>query len=100
VLTKARGARSTANLKRGGGKSTGRPLKNDPARVTARKLLSNPKYRKMLAQKLNDLTLHPSVHVALMYYAWGKPKETIETNQACPVKIVWVGPDDVEITTT
>lgn len=51
------------------------------------KMLSNPVYRKTLQEKLNDLTLHPSVHVALLYFAWGKPRDSVEIQQVVPVRI-------------
>lgn len=44
----------------------------------ALKLLSRPKYRKTLQKKLDDCTLHPSVHSLLLHYGYGRPKETIE----------------------
>ena len=76
------------NLRRGNpGGETGRPRRDDPARKLARKLLDRPLYRKTLAEKLDNCTLHPSVHVALMYYAWGKPKEDIEIKQVVPIRI-------------
>lgn len=62
--------------------------KNDPARVLARRLLKRPEHLKTLKKKLDDGSLHPSIQVALMYYAWGKPKETIEATHIVPVKIV------------
>lgn len=62
--------------------------KTDPARVLARRLLKRPEHLKTLKKKLDDGSLHPSIQVALMYYAWGKPKETIETTHIVPVKIV------------
>lgn len=62
--------------------------KNDPARILARRLLKRPEHLKTLKKKLDDGSLHPSIQVALMYYAWGKPKETIEATHIVPVKIV------------
>jgi hypothetical protein len=78
MITKARGAKSRSNLKRGGGKGRGgRP--SESARKMALKLLSRPKYRKTLQEKLDNCTLHPSVHSLLLQYAHGRPKEVIET---------------------
>jgi hypothetical protein len=56
-------------------------------RKVARKMLSNPKYLKTVQERLNDCTLHPSVHVALLYYAYDKPTEHIEKTEVTPVRI-------------
>jgi hypothetical protein len=81
MVTKARGAKSRSNLKRGGGKGRGgRP--SESARRMALKLLSRPKYRKTLQEKLDNCTLHPSVHSLLLQYGYGRPKEIIETQGA------------------
>jgi hypothetical protein len=94
VLTKARGDRSQANLLRGGGRSSGRPPKSDRARALALRLLDRPKHLQTLAEKLDTCTLHPSIHVALMYYGWGKPKEVIETTAATKVVINFLPLDE------
>lgn len=56
--------------------------KQDPARVLARRLLKRPEHLKTLKKKLDDGSLHPSIQVALMYYAYGKPKESLELTGA------------------
>jgi hypothetical protein len=85
MITKARGAKSRSNLKKGGGKGRGsRP--SESARRMALKLLSRPKYRKTLQEKLDNCTLHPSVHTLLLQYAHGRPKEIIET-QGAPTSV-------------
>lgn len=60
------------------------------ARAIANKLLERPKFKRSLEQRLDDMSLHPSVLVALMYYAWGKPKDTIEQKSPAPVRITHV----------
>ena len=89
--TKARGARSRANLKRGGQPP---PLKRTPeekaqekeARKIARKLL-DPTYQRNLKKRLREGKAQPGVEVAIWQYAFGKPVETIETKQITPVRI-------------
>jgi hypothetical protein len=81
MVTKQRGAKSQANLKKGGGPGRGgRPPK--AARDMALRMLSDPKYRKTVQEKLNACTLHPSVHALLLQYAYGRPTEKIELEQS------------------
>jgi hypothetical protein len=63
----ATGARSIANLKRGGSKAGGRPRKDDAVRRISRRLILNPAYQRTLKAKLEDGTLHPSMQ-ALVWY--------------------------------
>lgn len=80
---------------RGGARpGSGPKAKNDPGRKLAIKLLNRPLYRAALEKKLDDMTIHPSVLVALFYYAYGKPKEVIETKDVTPVRIQHVYADD------
>lgn len=83
------------NLKRDlppgkGGKrdGAGRIAKDDPGRKFALRLLSRPKFLAAVQTKMDDCTLHPSVMTAVMYYGWGKPRETVEVKQVVPVRIV------------
>lgn len=86
---KARGAKSRANLKRGGVKGGDtRPSEQDKeVRRISRKLLLAPAYQARLQARLESGTLQPGVEVMLWYYGFGKPVEIIETKQVVPVKI-------------
>jgi len=82
--------RSRANLKRGGNNGGGRPRNDSDYRAgqrIAQALLRRPKYRATLAEKVDNLTIHPSVLIALHYYAYGRPRETVEVQQVVPVRI-------------
>lgn len=84
-----RGAKSQANLKRGG--SPGRPKTTEQDREVRRiskALLNDPQYRKRLLARLREGTIQPGVEAMLWYYAHGKPQETIETKTPLPVKLV------------
>lgn len=87
----ARGAKSRANLRRGG---PGRPKKSaeekardKEIRRISRSLLLNKKYQKNLRERLNSGRIQPGVEVALYYYAFGKPVEVIEDKRPTPVRI-------------
>jgi hypothetical protein len=85
----ARGAKSKANLKRGGSK--GRPkvtAEDKEVRRVSKKLLNDPQYRKRLLERLREGSIQPGVEAMLWYYAHGKPQETIETKNPTPVKLV------------
>lgn len=86
---KARGAKSRANLKRGGAKGGDtRPTEKDKeVRRLSRALLTDPQYRKRLIARLRDGAIQPGVEAMLWYYAYGKPLETVETKQIVPVRI-------------
>lgn len=87
---KAPGAKSIANLKRGGQKPPSKASKTvtDEARKLSKKLLGDPAYRKTLKKRLRAGTIQPGVEALLYYYAYGKPKETVEAHEATTVKIV------------
>ena len=79
------------HLKAGtGGKreGAGRIPSDDPGRKFWIKMLKRPAFIRSLESKIDDMTIHPSVLVAGMYYAHGKPRETIDVKQIVPVKIV------------
>lgn len=79
-----------SGLKRGGTVGPGRPKLTPEDREVKRickKLILRKSYQKILQEKLDDCTLHPSVQVMLWYYAMGKPRELIETVQVTPVRI-------------
>jgi hypothetical protein len=92
----ARGAKSKANLRRGGGQSPGRRKKDDPGRKFAIQLLCRPKFLDALKAKMDDCSIHPSVLNNLLYYAHGKPPDLIQTQQIVPVRIVHQYADDTE----
>lgn len=88
-----------SHLKAGkGGKreGAGRIAANDPGRKFWIKMLQRPAFVKKLTEKIDDLTIHPSVLVAGQYYAWGKPKESLEVKQIVPVRVVheYTKPDE------
>lgn len=66
---------------------TGNPKDDKAAQKMALKMMNDPVYRKTLMKKLRECTLHPSVHVAYLYMAYGRPKESVEVQQVVPVKI-------------
>lgn len=68
---------------------SGRPsLADEKAGLAfSRKLLARPLFRAALEKKMDDCTVHPSILNTLMFYAWGKPAEIIETKQIVPVRI-------------
>jgi len=76
---------NTSGLKRGG--SPGRP-KGVPNKATkevkelARRLVLDPEYQQKLRQRLLTGTLPPAVESMLWFYAFGKPKESIEITPA------------------
>ena len=86
-----RGAKSRANLKRGGrdGKVSNKPTEQDrEIRKLSKKLLTNPTYLANLKERLETGRIQPGVEAMLYYYAFGKPPETVETKQVVPVRIV------------
>lgn len=85
------------NLKAGKGgtrEGAGRKAADDPGRKFWIKMLARPAFIKALQSKIDDMTIHPSVLVAGMYYAHGKPRETIDVKQIVPVRIQHVYADD------
>lgn len=72
----------------------GRIAKDDPGRKFWIRMLKRPAFIKALESKIDDMTIHPSVLVAGMYYAHGKPRETIDVKQIIPVRIVHHYGDD------
>lgn len=92
----ARGAKSLANLKKGGREGKRPPKKSvtDEARKLSKKLLSDPAYRRMLIKRLRQGTIQPGVEALLYYFAYGKPKETVETVPPGDVKIIHEYRDD------
>ena len=76
---------NTTGLKRGG--SPGRP-KGVPNKATkevkelARRLVLEPEYQQKLRQRLLKGTLPPAVESMLWFYAFGKPKDTVEVSVA------------------
>lgn len=88
----ARGARSRANLKRGGqpGRAKTTPAEKaqkKEAQKIARKLL-DPTYVKNLKARLRSGKIQPGVEVAIWQYAFGKPHEELETREPIPVRIM------------
>jgi len=88
----ARGAKSKANLRKGG---PGRPKKTAEQKAAdrkvkeiANKLLGDPTYVRMLKRRLRSGAIQPGVEAMLWYYAHGKPTEIIETKQITPVRVV------------
>ncbi len=80
------------SLKAGtGGKraGSGRKTKDyeEAVRKKALKLLDDPLHQAALRSKMNDLTLNPSIYNAYLYYAYGKPRESVEVKQIVPVTI-------------
>lgn len=86
---KARGAKSRANLRKGNphkGKSAALVAQEKEAQKIARKLL-DPKYLANLKARLATGKIQPGVEVAIWQYAYGRPKELIETKQIVPIRI-------------
>lgn len=84
-----RGARSKANLKKGG--SPGRRKVTAETKAVKRlavRLLNDPVYLKNLKERLQTGRLQPGVETLLYYYAHGKPTEIIETKQITPLRLV------------
>ena len=82
-----------SHLKAGtGGKREGAGRKTKAEEEAARKfclsLVNSAQFRATLKQKMDDCTAHPSLMTNVFYYAWGKPRETIDVKQIVPVKIV------------
>lgn len=95
----ARGARSLANLKRGGRPGVPKLSAEQKAvetevRRISKGLLLDPIYQANLQERLRSGKIQPGVEVALYYYAFGKPVETIETKQITPVRIQHEYADD------
>lgn len=86
----ARGAKSLANLKRGGQKppTKQKRAQTDECRRISRKLLADPTYRKNLIKRLREGSIQPGVEAMLWYYGYGKPRESVEVEQKTDVKIV------------
>lgn len=89
-----RGKKSIANLKRGGRHGPPPKSTTDEARKLSRKLLNDSAYRKALIRRLRAGTIQPGVEALLYYFAYGKPRETIETAHETQVKIVHQYADD------
>lgn len=80
----ARGAKSRANLKRTAGpgrpkRTTEEKAREKEAQRTALRLLTDPKYVRGLRDRLNSGKCQPGVEVAVWHYAYGKPKDVLET---------------------
>lgn len=91
------------NMRRGlkagkGGKRDGAGRKPKDVEERIRKhalaLLESPQHQATLKQKMDDMTIHPSIYNAYLYYAHGKPRETVEVKQIVPVRIVHQYSDD------
>lgn len=65
----------------------------EESRKLSRRLLSDPAYRATLRKRLREGTIQPGVEMGLWYYAYGKPRETIETHEATTVTIEHVYED-------
>lgn len=75
--------------KKFGGRKAGTQNKvTEKIRDISQSLLARPMYQEMLKAKLDAGTLHPSVEAMLYYYAFGKPKEVIESTLPTSVKII------------
>jgi hypothetical protein len=86
---KVRGAKSFANLQKGGTPvKKGTKLKDKEVVRITKKMLADPVYRRTLMARLRTGKIQPGVEVMLWYYGWGKPAETIETKQVIPVRLV------------
>jgi hypothetical protein len=58
----------------------GRNIANAEAKEFAKRLVENPRYRKVLEKGLQERTLEASIEQMLWHYAYGKPKETLDVN--------------------
>jgi len=90
----ARGAKSKANLRKGGPGRHKRVVLDEVVRKFSRKALTDSTYRKTLLKRLREGTIQPGTEALLYYYAYGKPRESVEV-QAGPglVKIEHVYED-------
>ncbi len=85
-----RGAKATANLRRGG---PGRPRLSHAQKAEKKEVrdlcrnMLDAQYRRNLKKRLRDGKCQPGVEVALWYYAYGKPPETIETKTPTPIRL-------------
>src|SRR5262245_22462001 len=63
-------------------------------KTRARELLSRPEYLRKLKQRLIQGTCPAGVEILLYYYAYGRPKETVqmEGESRQPFQIVFTGP--------
>lgn len=89
-----RGAKSKANLKKGG---PGRPkltAEEREGRKLAKRLVGDPAYLKNLQVRLREGKAQPGVEVALWHYAHGKPPDVIETKVPVAIRIVNVFADE------
>lgn len=82
-----RGAKSQANLRRGGPGRKKQTEQDKEVRRVSKKLLTSPAYQRRLKARLESGTIQPGVEAMLWYYAYGKPPETVETKQVIPVRI-------------
>ena len=83
-----RGAKSKANLKKGGQPGRKKTTEQEKeVRRISKTLLGDPAYRKRLIERLRSGAIQPGVEAMLWYYAFGKPPETVETKQVVPVTI-------------
>ena len=89
----------TANLQRGSVKGEDKVTKKravtdrEVKRISLR-LIRDKEYQRVLREKLQNCTLHPSVQVMLWQYAFGKVKEEIEVTPIVPVRITHEYSDD------
>lgn len=84
-----RGAKSKANLKKGGSPGRSKMTAEErEGRKLAKKLVSDKVYLKNLQERLRDGKAQPGVEVALWHYAHGKPPDVIENKTPSPVRIV------------
>ena len=77
-----------------GGRQSGTPNKaTSEIRAAARSLVDDPEYRSSLRSRLISVKAGP-VEVLLFYYAYGKPKETVEqTGEQRTIFVRWQDSD-------
>ena len=72
--------------RRKGTRKTGGRTLGTPNRVTvevreaARRLVEDPVYRRGLARRMRSGKVAPGMELGLWYYAYGKPKDTVDLN--------------------
>jgi len=95
LVTKARGKSGNRNLRRGGQDRQANPPKTKEQkardaeiRKITRRLLLDKTYQDNLKERLRSGKIQPGVEVALYYYAFGKPPDSVDSRPPTPIRLV------------
>ena len=81
-----------------GGRRKGTPNKaTAEIREIAQALVNDPPYRRRLTSRFRSGRIAPAIEALLWHYAYGKPKETIQSSVDVALRTDFVGVSDEEL---